>query len=297
MDSLQQVATPVAATVDWLSFSAGGSGAGARLLEWRDQRFAVLGTEGHIEKQYGSHGYQYRQRGAVSIGVGSRHVLCQLSGSEAELSWRDLAGLAENVSRIDLAVTARTGDGTDSLARENYAVAQSRPRGRGKPTQLTLIQGEDRGDTLYVGARASDVRGRLYDKWRESGDDAYRDCWRWEVQYRRGYAMSALRSLTTSSDARSSITATVASWFSSRGVRAAFGVDGDPLATGDSRAASDDERWLKWARRCVQPRARELAVRYGWRYVAEACVGRISTFEEWESLVSSVEAEMVAVED
>jgi DNA relaxase NicK len=159
------------------------------------------------------------------------------------------------------------------------------------------MQQSDRGETLYVGARASDQTGRLYDKWRESGDEAYRDTWRWEVQYRRGFALSAMRALTASRDPRSSITATVASWFNARGVRAAFGLDGDPLAVGDARASSDDERWLKWVRRCVQPRARELAVRYGWRYVAEACVGRIGTFEGWESLVSSVEAEMVAVED
>jgi hypothetical protein len=109
--------------------------------------------------------------------------------------------------------------------------------------------------------------------------------------------MSALRELEATTDIRGSITATVGRWFTDRGVRAAFGADGASMDVRDRRETSDDERWLKWVRRCVQPRAREMAARYGWRYVAEACVGHIGTFEQWESLVSSVEAEMVAVED
>jgi hypothetical protein len=37
--------------------------------------------------------------------------------------------------------------------------------------------------------------------------------------------------------------------------------------------------------------------RYGWRYVAEACVGRINTYEEWETLMRDIEFELEVEED
>jgi DNA relaxase NicK len=155
-----------------------------------------------------------------------------------------------------------------------------------------LIQSEDRGDTLYVGSRASDQLGRLYDKGRQSGEDAYKDCWRWEVQYRRGPAMSVVRALLQTECEASAIAATVARWFTDRGVSAGYHTSGQPLLATGVRIVPDDERWLAWARRCVAPRAKGLAVRYGWRYVAETLVGHITTYEEWESLVRGVEFEV-----
>lgn len=60
----------------------------------------------------------------------------------------------------------------------------------------------------------------------------------------------------------------------------------------DTKALADDERWLVWVRRSVQPRARELVARYGWRFVAEACAGRIQTVEQYLSLARDLEFEL-----
>ena len=295
-DSLPQMATVVAADVDWLSYSVRASSASDLLLRWRDERFRVLADEGFDEKRYSAHGYSYRARGSVAVGIGEREIVCQLSGISARDGWREGARWATQCSRIDLAVTARTDTRTDSLAREGYRAADARPRGRGRASALTLIQAQDRGDTLYVGSRASDQLGRLYDKWRESGDEHYRDCWRWEVQYRRAQAMSHLRALALSDTPAASITATVASWFTNRGVRSAYRVDADSLAPGSSRPLPDDARWLAWVRACVQPRARRMVARYGWRYIAEACAGRIESYEAWESIFKGIEIEFLEEE-
>lgn len=108
--------------------------------------------------------------------------------------------------------------------------------------------------------------------------------------------MSAMRSLLATQDAASSIIATVGGWFRSRGIGTPYRCAGDTLDCGVDRKTPDDERWLDWARRCVRPRAEQLAKRYGWRFVAESLVGRIRTFEEWESLVNSLEVEFVGDE-
>lgn len=288
--------TLVQSAVDWLSMSVNRPAWAQELLDWRDARFEQLGTDGYVEKRYSAHGYSYRSRGAVSCGVGAREVLLQLTGAEASSSWRHCARWATNVSRIDLACSARPDRPTSALARQQYQAASGVARGRGRPTRFTLIVNEDRGDTLYVGARTSDQLGRLYDKWRESRAEEYRDCWRWEVQYRRAPALSAVRSLLASETEPESIAATVATWFSGRGVDATYHVGSRPLAIQATRPQSDNERWLAWARRCVAPRAKELAKVYGWRFLAETLCGHIDSFEAWETLVRGVESELVVME-
>lgn len=297
MDSLAPTPTIVESRLDWLTMSSRNPSACASLLEWRDRRFAVLEEEGHREKSYTAYGRSFRSRAQVAIGVGRRDVIAQFSGPEAERSFGDCIGWATNVSRVDLAVTGRFDTPTDTVAEGEYRAAQTASRGRGRRPELTLILSEDRGDTLYVGSRTSDALGRLYNKWKESQAAEYIGCWRWEVQYRRGQALATARALQASSAQEAQVKATVASWFTGRGVRAAFGTGASAL---DNRVASkptDDERWLAWARKSVQPRARRLVERYGWRFVAEALTGRINTYEQWETLVRDIELELSAVEE
>jgi DNA relaxase NicK len=292
MDSLNDSATIVQADVDWLSMSTHEPAGISALLEWRDARFAVLGDEGHREKQYSAHGYHYRSRGAVAIGVGRREVLCQISGGEAAASWRRCAAWATNVSRIDLAVTARPDVATSGLAQLAYRSAGAAPRGRGRAPELTLIVSQDRGDTLYVGSRKSDVLGRLYHKEKEDKAPVYAGCWRWEVQYRRAYALSALRALLASEVAEEALIGTVGRWFRDRGIGAPYRALVSGQAVSPPKPVADDLRWLTWARKSVAPRAKELADRYGWRFVAETLVGRISSQDDWESMMRDVEAEL-----
>lgn len=291
-DSLTLPVTVVAAAVDWLTMSTNGSGDYAALLSWRDRRFAVLDAEGHRETQFSSHGYQYRQRGQVAVGSNGRGGVCTVSGDEAGASWRDLSRIAANVARVDLAITGRTDAPTRTLAREGYRAVDSAPRRRGRPVQVTLISSQDRGDTLYVGSKKSDQLGRLYDKDRESRDTAYKDCWRWEVQYRNDPALLAVRGLERAEDAEATIGATVRGWFTQRGVSAPFRAAGAALDCRPARQLPSDERWLEWARKSVQPRAKLLVQRYGWRYVAECLTGHIATYEDWETMVRGVEFEL-----
>jgi hypothetical protein len=156
---------------------------------------------------------------------------------------------------------------------------------------------EDRGDTLYVGAPASDQRGRLYDKQRESREPEWERCWRYEVQYRRDAAVSAVRSIAGTLDTGEATAALVHRWFTDRGIAPRYQpVVGSELAP-PTRRSPDDARWLTWARKCVQPTARKLVARYGWRFVAEACVGRIATVEDWETMLRDWECELQELDE
>ena len=283
----------VHAGVDWISMSCDAPSGVAALLCWRDERFAELGDQGYAEKQFTAHGYHGRSRGQVSVSTNGRAVLCQLSGAEAFDGWRAVSRYATNVSRLDVACTVRVSDGEASLASRGYSAIGGASRGRGRPIRATLISNQDRGDTLYIGSRKSDQLGRLYDKGRESKESLWKDCWRYEVQYRRDYAVSALRSLAGAPDEGAQAAASVRDWFSSRGVEPLYSA-GDPAGSvAPDRKLPENERWLAWARRCVRPRAMELAKVYGWRFVAELLVGPIKTYDAWESLVGGIEIELV----
>lgn len=157
---------------------------------------------------------------------------------------------------------------------------------------MTLILGQDRGDTLYVGSRKSDVLGRLYDKGRESKEPEYAGCWRWELQYRRAPALLAMRELLAAAKPAETILATVGGWFRDRAVSAPFAADSAPVDHRASRPVPDDQRWLAYARKYVQPRAKEMVKRYGWRFVAEQLCGAIATYEDWETMVRGLEYEL-----
>lgn len=290
--SLTCPAQCVGATVDWLTVSTDESGGHAALLEWRDRRFAVLGDEGYRETAFSSHGYSYRQRGQIAVGSNGRRGVCTVSGAQASADWWDLLRLAANVSRVDLALTGRPDVDTSALAREGYRPTSRVARGRGRPITMTLIQSQERGDTLYVGSRKSDVLGRLYDKGRESREPAYTGCWRWELQYRRSAALQAARGLQVAEDPAATIAATVSAWFRARDVAAPAWSPADIVDHRASKSLPDDQRWLAWARKSIQPRARELVKRYGWRFVAEQLAGGIATYEDWETMVRGVEFEL-----
>jgi DNA relaxase NicK len=291
------VAPVVHSGVDWISMSCDRASGVAELLRWRDVAFKRLGEEGYSEQRFASHGFEGRSRGQVSVSVGRSSVLCSLSGVEAYSNWRTVAQHATNISRIDLACTVRPATRTSALAREGYATHEGRSKGRGRPVQLTLIQSQDRGDTLYVGSRKSDQLGRLYDKEKESKEKLWNGCWRYEVQYRREYAKIAAGKLAGVPTDAEACTATVSSWFSARGIPCVPIADNSAITIRPAPKVADDIEWLRWVMRCVQPRARELVKRYGWRFVAEKCVGRIDSYDQWETLLRDIELELEVVDD
>jgi hypothetical protein len=276
--------------VDWLAASCHDPSRLAWLMEWARQRQSQLEEAGNAVKPWSGHGYEGRSVGQVAFAFNGREAICQLSGAEAYASWRTVAENSTNISRIDLASTVRAASRTDALARQGYCDARGARRGRGRPAQLSLLVNEDRGDTLYIGAPASDQRGRLYDKDRESGEDQWKRCWRYEVQFRRLQAKAAALAVAAAPVEADKTAAVVVDWFRSRGVEPPVSLAGGGGYEAPGARQSDDERWLAWVRKCVQPRARKLAVRYGYRYVTEACVGRITSLEEWESMLRDWEA-------
>lgn len=273
MGIIPVTAPVIGAHVDWLSMSCDRSESVAALLRWRALTFERLRDEGNEPKRWGGHGYVGQEIGAVGFANSRESFIIKLSGDEAASHWRDIAGYATGISRLDLAVDIRPDIRAGSLAGESFESVRTAPPRRGRPVSYSLIDTLRESKTLYIGKPKSDQRARLYDKAIESGDPRYKGCWRYEVQYRRKVSLARAHSLLKAPQEATAIVGDVHRWFDSRGVRPCFlpgparGLSGPP-----PRVADDDRRFAYW-RRCIQPGARRAADRYGWLRVAHELVG------------------------
>lgn len=266
----------LSAGFDWLSLTQYRTATEARELEaLAVQLIERRSSEGFDESAPPlGHGYRSRGSAGVTWGIREQDVLLVLTGELAREYGRRAYELARNVSRADIQVTVELSRPQTALARRwgdvlrklNHGARKGRGRRWNDRSAGRVIRGIPWGDTLYVGAKKSDVMLRLYDKGVESGAVTAGECkpgqwWRYEVQHRRKYAMSAALKLmeTTATDEELQEAAVdlVGTTFDRRGVIPLFDRKTDVYAKRETQRP-DDERRMKWLREQVRPSAERL---------------------------------------
>lgn len=253
-------ATVIESQADWLTFAAHTHAHQTRLNAhvplWLDAEsqagnrtrpFRLLGFEGH-------------QCGRVRAGYSERGVLVQLSGDFADRYLSTALDVADSLTRIDLAVTARLPDPTRLLALEHYAECLDWHSGKPGRAEPTLLQRGAHSATLYVGQRASAFYLRVYNKHQESidnGDDAaaerYRHCWRYELEVKGPDASLLARQLEPVPDRPGYVQRWVHDWSTRHGLTPAFPQGGGQALQPGFRRRSDAYSRLQWIERRVAP--------------------------------------------
>jgi DNA relaxase NicK len=118
------------------------------------------------------------------------------------------------------------------------------------------------GKTLYVGSRASDQFGRVYDKAAEQRDPVnIHRRWRYEVEYKNDYAregLDNLLSLDEPTDLPPLIQNTVWFWFDHRGIPPLFERTSGKTEFEVAAKVTDTSRKLSWLSTQVRPTIQEL---------------------------------------
>lgn len=139
-----------------------------------------------------------------------------------------------------------------------------RSRGPGRPAKYKMIASQDGPETLYLGRRASDRFGRIYDKFAESSKECYRDCLRYELELKNETARTVALLLDADSDHYTQLAARVAEFVRNRSLHINWPDTGDLSAqerTLQFRAELLDQsswafRKAAFVEKCVGPMAR-----------------------------------------
>jgi hypothetical protein len=265
----------VGASVDYVAAAAQIGRRECRLRHLGEGAVADAITRGERERPWTAYGYSGVSAGGASVGSGPAGTIVRISGARAANICREIVTNADSVSRIDIQATVRFSRDVSALARRHGAELQANQRQRKRRLSARVEHTYGRGDTLYVGSRSSQWFGRVYDKYRESGEEKYQRCWRYEVECKADAAQKASKFLQSVSYGSAEISSAVRGWYSARGItpcyRSAVVGSIGPIGASDTDAAGQ----LRWLANQVSGVAKRLAALYGESAVLEVVMGRL----------------------
>jgi len=245
------------AAVDWLSCTSTTPDASHSLwnlaLRLQPQRL----PESEQPTRWHAHGYDGWSLTGLAVGARVDGVLLRLSGEQSANNWREAVSTADNVTRLDLAVDFESENPVTGVALDVYRQTSHRRSRTGRPATRSVHISSDGGQTAYVGSRASEQMGRVYDKGVEQRTHAPGLKWRFELELKKESALAAAKALVAAVDDRAELITTTLGWFRARGVRIpkvwpSFEVRNLKLAV------PRPDRRIEWVARCVRPTVLDL---------------------------------------
>lgn len=236
----------VSAGVDYFSFTTGNV-AQIPLLETRANKLMLQEAQADcLPSSFQLHGYTGVRCGNVQVARSVDRLWVTLIGEIADRHWRAFQVAGITPTRIDFQITA-----TMESAYPQYAAHQYKKLledgGNHAKRKITFIQSAGSGATLYLGSRKSERFGRLYDRGIKAKSAGAGQVWRWEVEFKKGAAQTALECLEKLSDCGTMVWMAVEAWFSERGVSvppAPHTFVMPPTASKREGTAEDKLQWL-----------------------------------------------------
>jgi len=220
-------------------------------LQLADELITNERRKGNQLRRWSFSGFDGLTSGQVSVGQSGQGMIYRLSGDAARDNWQKVHAVATNISRLDVAATYELQKEWRDMSYVHWLEAMDYQRKHNPRMRVTRIDGGKFGRTLTIGSRSSDAYGRIYDKHAESKREEYRDCWRYEVEFKRSQAVQAAQ-LLADSPGRPAQAAEVASgWFRTRGC-SHIEVPTDQTLPCSSQQPSEDARRLRWLRMGVR---------------------------------------------
>lgn len=273
--TIQPTVTRVECGIDWLTLTLPLEA--AQYTEWRTtciERLGLWHDAGNFLRSTKRLGYDGIGCGGSFVGERYDGSIAIYTGALAGRVFNDVYHESAHCSRLDAQVTMQLSEDDPVFGQRRHTEAdianQRLPESRRR--KLPFAGEINGGKTYYIGARSSPCFGRIYDKMRESKDQHFDNCWRYEVEAHNSEATTLFKYLhVVDVPLPAVIKAYVARWFVRRGVSCPFWLDGcpDPMwAT--IRDKPDNERRLEWLRHQVRPAIRTLRQAADDSTIAEA---------------------------
>lgn len=213
-DAVQVNAT---ASCDWLTRTFSNPSIRRFVRDDFNNSVNVLLSEGHEPSSWAWMGYEGVSIAGLSWGQREDTDILRASGSMAERMFDKFAHYQGNCSRIDISLTCKWPKPERNIASRHYRRITA-GQDAAKRRVYSLIENSRGGETLYVGSRASDQFGRLYDKDAEEGLARISSRWRYEVEFKGDRAAKVLELLQPSRERAMMYLGIVKGYFEPRGV-------------------------------------------------------------------------------
>lgn len=252
MLSSSSVEVQATASCDWLTRTFSDN----KIRQFVEQDFvtsaAVLKAEGHETAAWSWMGYDGYSVGGLSWGRRDDGDILRASGGTAERMFDRFGHYHGNCSRLDVALTLKWPTPERHVASQAY----SRLVGQSDATKrrlYSLITNSHGGETLYVGSRASDQFGRVYDKDAEQKLARISTRWRYEVEFKADRAVRVLELLQPSRERGKMYLGIVRGFFEPRGVKLPPLADEQEIRVEVLAPPRQVDTQLTWLRDQVRP--------------------------------------------
>lgn len=245
--------TPLESALDYLTVTGRRTEARRDLKDVGHSLIRELEADGHDRRPFQWKGYLGEACAWATWGEREDGTMLRISGPWSSEYFDTVYPMADNVSRIDLAVTARAVGDDGDLAGQAFRSASAAASLRGKPLKVSYVCSNSGGSTVYLGSRLSDLFGRLYNKSAESGLAEYSECWRWEIEVKGKSAKHYADNIASATNRPGLILASVGNYFARRGVEPRFDAGNWRAIRPLPLEKSDDQRRLKWLQAQVAP--------------------------------------------
>lgn len=245
----------VGQSIDWITATTAKTRIG---MAWFDIWLKIAEENGvEFSKPWAWMGYEGSMTDGARWGKREDGFILVVSGYRADLVCARVEPTASNITRLDLAVTIELEDRLVGLCRDHYnAVTRSSESQR----KYSIVENKSLGQTVYVGSRASNQYGRIYDKSQEEGKQAGWK-YRYEVVFKQPLAKPHLLEMHTDRYSREVtekygkyIRSTVWNWFYDRDIVPLFYPESVyPQVVQTQYRATTIDRKFEWLRRSVSP--------------------------------------------
>lgn len=225
------------------------------------------------------------------IGKSDAGAMVQVSGALANKLVGPLSRAGGKATRIDLQLTVPAHTTPSDTLMEAYVMASAQPKDKHRPPLVQINDTNYGAKMVTIGSRQSEVYGRIYDKYKESKEEVYRDMIRYEIEVKQPQSVDLHKWLLEDRMTMFHAKHIVTGWFQKRGVPVYWN-DFETTDTPDSvKRTKNDDTKLAWIASQVRPSMRDLCHKGKALEVARAIAGKNATesaIMELASLLANV---------
>jgi hypothetical protein len=273
------------ACLDWVTLVGEDRDGETKPMKEAVEAMEALVAEHGQWRGFSLQGYKGQTCGPISAGFNGDNFIIQISGKLADELETLIPSFAScKPTRVDYQVTVQLEQPDKGLASRTFAIME-KSNGLAGPKRF-LAFFTSNSDTLYVGKRTSPVMLRLYDKTPDvnlanGSNHPLGSFWRYEVEYKRHYAQTALNTWLAGPNRTDHIRGIVGEEFTKRGAPSFGSVQDYGTGLKAYLAPSTVNSNLAWLKTTVRPVFQRL-ISSGLEREALMALGQ-SLEEDWKN--------------